>query len=314
MEEHEKEARANIAVDSFLWAREGEHKGTVVHQCQLLDRIAEKGQVWIKWTSTGKIGCIPKSNIEEPTTQSRERKCTNVVVSHVEVINQKKQRKSKSTGDAKSPVPLLMETTIPPFSRKTRSSGAKRVDDQSSVPGLQTVSRQLPMSKNDQSSKSNAAASTRGEKKKRNVIVAQESMMTSSVLVGTADVNDDFEMMTSSVLVDTADGNDDFESPDNNISQPTEIGPVNSATVEVTVDDVNTEVNSKLRAIEAMDLMEHSDGGDSDEEGFELDFHNDAVRPCVTFCAAKSDGVSEGAVSDDDLDIEYIDDLVGEAW
>jgi hypothetical protein len=39
---------------------------TVVHQCQLLDRIAEKGQVWIKWTSTGKIGCIPKSNIEEP--------------------------------------------------------------------------------------------------------------------------------------------------------------------------------------------------------------------------------------------------------
>ena len=236
------------------------------------------------------------------------------MVSHVEVINQKKQRKSKSTGDAKSPVPLLMETTIPPYSRKTRSSGAKRVDDQSSVPGLQIVSRQLPMSKNDQSSKSNAAASTRGEKKKRNVIVAQESMMTSSVLVGTADVNDDFEMMTSSVLVGTADGNDDFESPDNNISQPTEIGPVNSATVEVTVDDVNAEVNSKLRAIEAMDLMEHSDGGDSDEEGFELDFHNDAVRPCVTLCAAKSDGVSEGAVSDDDLDIEYIDDLVGEAW
>jgi hypothetical protein len=70
VEEHEKEARANIAVDSFLWAREGEHKDTVVHQCQLLDRIAEKGQVWIKWTSTGKIGCIPKSNIEEPTTQS----------------------------------------------------------------------------------------------------------------------------------------------------------------------------------------------------------------------------------------------------
>jgi hypothetical protein len=45
-----------------------------------------------------------------------------------------------------------------------------------------------------------------------------------------------------------------------------------------------------------------------------LDFHNDAVRPRVTLCAAKSDGVSEGAVSDDDLDIEYIDNLVGEAW
>jgi hypothetical protein len=30
-------------------------------------------------------------------------------------------------------------------------------------------------------------------------------------------------------------------------------------------------VNRKLRAIEAMDLMENGDGGDSDEVGFELD-------------------------------------------
>jgi len=51
-------------------------------------------------------------------------------------------------------------------------------------------------------------------------------------------------------------------------------------------------VNRKLRAIEAMDLMENGDGGDSDEEGFELEFHNDAVRPRVTLYAAKSDRVS----------------------
>ena len=65
----------------------------------------------------------------------------------------------------------------------------------------------------------------------------------------------------------------------------------------MTVDDVNAEVNSKLQAIEAMDLMEHGDGGESNKLGFELDFHNDAVRPRVTLCAAKSNGVS-----DDDLD------------
>ena len=82
----------------------------------------------------------------------------------------------------------------------------------------------------------------------------------------------------------------------------------------MTVDDVNTEVNSKLRAIEAMDLMENGDGGDSDEEGFELDYHNDAVRKRVTLCNTKTDATDNTMVSDDDLDIEYIDDLVGEAW
>ena len=67
MEEHEKEARAKEAVNSFVWACEGEHEGAVVHQCQLLNRISENGQVWVKWTSTGKIMCIPKSNnIEKP--------------------------------------------------------------------------------------------------------------------------------------------------------------------------------------------------------------------------------------------------------
>jgi hypothetical protein len=166
VEEHEKEARAKEAVNSFVWAREGEHEGAVVHQCQLLDRISENGQVWVKWASTGKIVCIPKSNTEKPT-QGRERKRS--VVSHVEVINQKKQQKSKSTGNAEYPLPLLMETTIPPYSRKTRSSGA---------PGLKTVSRQLPMSKTVQASEPNTAASKRGGTKNGNVnVVAQETMM-----------------------------------------------------------------------------------------------------------------------------------------
>ena len=69
--EQEKEARAKEALNSCVWARLGEHKGAVVHQCQLLDRIAEKRQVWVKWTSTGNIMCISKSNLEEPT-QGRE--------------------------------------------------------------------------------------------------------------------------------------------------------------------------------------------------------------------------------------------------
>ncbi len=87
---------------------------------------------------------------------------------------------------------------------------------------------------------------------------------------------------------------------------------VTAETIEVTVDDVNAEVNRNLRTIEALDLMEHGDGGDSDEEGFEQDYQNDAVRKRVTLCNTKTDA-TDNTVSDDDLDIEYIDDSVGEA-
>jgi len=45
VEEHEKEARAKEDLNLFVWAWEGEHKGAVVHQCQILDRISEFGQV-----------------------------------------------------------------------------------------------------------------------------------------------------------------------------------------------------------------------------------------------------------------------------
>ncbi len=86
-----------------MWARESEHKGANYHQCQVLDRIAEKGQVWVKWTLAGNVICIPTSNIEEPT-QGRDEICS--VVSNVKK-NPKKQQKEIATGNALSPVLLL---------------------------------------------------------------------------------------------------------------------------------------------------------------------------------------------------------------
>jgi len=83
------QARAKEALNLFVW-----------------------GQVWVKWTSTGNIMCIPTSNIEEPT-QGRDRKCS--MVSNVE-DNQKKQQKDIATGNALSPVILSMDTPpTPPF-------------------------------------------------------------------------------------------------------------------------------------------------------------------------------------------------------
>ena len=204
--------------------------------------------------------CIPTSNIEQPT-QGRDQKRS--VVSNVEK-NPKKQQKEIATGNALSPVLLLTDTPpTPPYSRKTRSSGAKRDDGKSALPGLKPVSRQLKMKTAVQASTPNATTN-----KKRTVQATKPNATTNTNVVE--------ETMMSEVLEGSAD--DEF-------SQSREIGPVNSATVEVTaetievtVDDVNAEVNRKLRTIEALDLMEHGDGGDSDEEGFELDYHNDAVK------------------------------------
>jgi len=296
VEEHEKEARAKEDLNSFVWALEGEHEGAVVHQCQILDRIAEFGQVWVKWTSTGKIMCIPRSNIDKPT-QGRGRKRS--VVSNVEK-NPKKQRKEIATGNALSPVLLLTDTPpTPPYSRKTRSSGAKRDDGKSAKPGgLQPVTRQLQMMTPVQQADSTTNATTKNKKRTvpakkanatKNTDVADETMM-SELLDGTAD--DEIGTAVSGATVEvTAE-----------------------TTIEVTVDDENAEVNRKLRTIEDLDLMEKGDGGDSDEEGFELDYHNDAVRKRVTLCNTSTDATNITPVSDDDLDIEYIDDSVGEAW
>ena len=49
--------------------------------------------------------CIPRSNIEDPT-QGRAQKHSVVVTQVKKTIIQKKQRKCKSTADAKSPVPI----------------------------------------------------------------------------------------------------------------------------------------------------------------------------------------------------------------
>jgi hypothetical protein len=112
------------------------------------------------------------------------------------------------------------------------------------------VSRQLKMKTAVQASTTNATTN-----RKRTVQATKPN--------ATTNLNVAEETMMSEVLEGTAD--DDF-------SQSREIGPINSATVEVTaetievtVDAVNAELNRKLRTIEALDLMEHGDGGESDE-------------------------------------------------
>ncbi len=39
---HEKEARAKEALNSFVWAREGEHEGANYHQCQERNQEEER--------------------------------------------------------------------------------------------------------------------------------------------------------------------------------------------------------------------------------------------------------------------------------
>ena len=62
-----------------------------------------------------------------------------------------------------------------------------------------------------------------------------------------------------------------------------------------------------LREIEERDLTETGDGGNSDEEGLEIDFHNNAVSPSVKLGVPNNDWDTES------LDVEYIDDSIGEA-
>ncbi len=149
-----------------------------------------------------------------------------------------------------SPVLLLTAPPTPPYSRKTRSSGAKRDDGKSAPPGLKPVSRQLKMKiavqastpnattntkravqaskpnaatntkRTVQSSKTNATTNMKRGKKKVNVDEEAEETMMSEVLEGTADID---------------------------VSQDTrEIGPVNSATVEVTAETVEVTVDENV--------------------------------------------------------------------
>ncbi len=63
-----------------------------------------------------------------------------------------------------------------------------------------------------------------------------------------------------------------------------------------------------LRDIEERYLAETGDGGDSDKEGLEIDFHSEAVRPHVKL------GVPKEELDTDNLDMKWIDDLIGVAW
>ena len=72
--------------------------------------------------------------------------------------------------------------------------------------------------------------------------------------------------------------------------------------------DPNILCDIALREIEERDLTETGDGGNSDEEGLEIDFHSKAVRPHVKL------GVPNEESDTDNLDVEWIDDSIGEAW
>ena len=74
------------------------------------------------------------------------------------------------------------------------------------------------------------------------------------------------------------------------------------------VEDPNVVREIALREIEERDLTETGDGGNSDEEGLEIDFHSKAVRPHVKL------GVPNEESDTDNLDVEWIDDSIGEAW
>jgi hypothetical protein len=62
--------------------------------------------------------------------------------------------------------------------------------------------------------------------------------------------------------------------------------------------DPNNLLEIALREIEERDLTETDDGGDSDEEGLEIDFHSKAVRPHVKL------GVPNEESDTDNLDVE----------
>ncbi len=63
-----------------------------------------------------------------------------------------------------------------------------------------------------------------------------------------------------------------------------------------------------LRDIEERDLTETGDGSNSDEEGLEIDFYSEAVMPRVKL------GVPNEELYTANVDVEWIDDSIGEAW
>ena len=72
--------------------------------------------------------------------------------------------------------------------------------------------------------------------------------------------------------------------------------------------DPNILCDIAFREIEERDLAETGDEGNNDEEGLEIDLHNNAVRPRVKL------GVHNNDLDTENLDFEYIDNSIGEAW
>ena len=93
----------------------------------------------------------------------------------------------------------------------------------------------------------------------------------------------------------------------------------NTLTLDVvTVVDHNVLHEKILREIEERDITQTGDGGDSDDEGLEIDFHNNAnaVRQRIKLGVPNDDldNPSKGETDTDNLDIENIDNSVGEPW
>ena len=76
----------------------------------------------------------------------------------------------------------------------------------------------------------------------------------------------------------------------------------------VTVVNPNVLRDIAFREIEERVLTETGNGGNSDEEGLETDLHNNAVRPRVKL------GVPNFDLDTENLDVEYIEGLIGEPW
>ena len=66
-------------------------------------------------------------------------------------------------------------------------------------------------------------------------------------------------------------------------------------------------VRFALEEIEERNLTETGDSGNSDKEGLEIDFHNKGVRTRVKL------GVPNEEMDTENLDVEWIDDSIGEA-
>ena len=159
------------------------------------------------------------------------------------------------------------------------------------------------------------------------------SAKTVSIQVGgkiVASINDgvdygqpDFEEAIEHVA--TADDDVDFGVQDNDHAEeneePRKVGGLPKKKKSVTLDvvsvvDPNVLRDIALREIEEKDHTETGDRCNSGEEGLEIDLHNSAVRPHVKLGVPNNEleNSTKDGTDTEDLDVEYIDNSIGEAW